>query len=58
MSAPAVAGVAALIIEDNGLAKNPTMVEAKLRSSSDDLGATGVDKAYGFGFVNAEQAIE
>jgi subtilisin family serine protease len=58
MSAPAVAGVAALIVEKMGLVKNPGAVEAKLRASSDDLGAPGVDKAYGFGFVNAFKAIQ
>jgi lantibiotic leader peptide-processing serine protease len=58
MSAPAVAGVAALIVEKMGLVKNPNAVEAKLRSSSDDLGPTGVDKVYGFGYVNAYRAIQ
>lgn len=32
-------------------------VEAKLRSSSDDLGPAGVDKTYGYGFVNAQRAV-
>jgi subtilisin family serine protease len=58
MSAPAVAGVAALIVEEMRLAKNPAAVEAKLRSSSDDLGPSGVDKDYGFGFVNAQKAVQ
>jgi lantibiotic leader peptide-processing serine protease len=58
MSAPAVAGVAALIVEDMGGAKNPTAVEAKLRSSSDDEGTLGVDPVYGFGFVNAQRAVQ
>jgi subtilisin family serine protease len=58
MSAPAVAGVAALIIEEMGLVKNPVAVEAKLRSSSDDLGAAGLDPDYGYGFVNAQKAVQ
>lgn len=61
MSAPAVAGVAALIVEKNGLARSPAAlaaVESKLRSSSDDLGAAGVDKVYGNGFVNADKAVQ
>ncbi|HET9465056.1 MAG TPA: S8 family serine peptidase [Gemmatimonadales bacterium] len=58
MSAPAVAGVAALIVEEMGGAKNPVAVEAKLRSSSDDLGASGLDPVYGHGFVNAEKAVQ
>lgn len=57
MSAPAVAGVAALIIEKMGMIRNPDAVEAKLRSSSDDLPPAGVDKSYGFGFVNALNAV-
>jgi subtilisin family serine protease len=58
MSAPAVAGVAALIVEKNGLTKDPDAVEAKLRSSSDDLGAPGLDQVYGYGFVNAQKAVQ
>lgn len=57
MSAPAVAGVAALIIEKMGLVRNPAAVEAKLKTSSDDLPPAGVDKSYGFGFVNALNAV-
>jgi len=57
MSAPAVAGVAALIVEKMGLARNPDAVATKLRSSSDDLLPLGVDKAYGYGFVNAGNAV-
>jgi subtilisin family serine protease len=57
MSAPAVAGVAALIIEKMGLVRNADAVEQKLRSSSDDLPPTGLDKNYGYGFVNAGNAV-
>jgi subtilisin family serine protease len=61
MSAPAVAGVAALIVEKNGLARSEAAanaVETKLRLSSDDLGAPGVDGVYGKGFVNADRAVQ
>jgi lantibiotic leader peptide-processing serine protease len=57
MSAPAAAGVAALIVEKMGLVRDPDAVEQKLRSSSDDLPPTGLDKAYGYGFVNAQNAV-
>jgi subtilisin family serine protease len=58
MAAPAVAGVAALIIEANGGSMKPSQVEAKLRQSADDLGKPGKDEFYGHGFVNALRAIQ
>jgi subtilisin family serine protease len=58
MAAPAVAGVAALIIEKNGGPMKPAQVEAKLRQSSEDLGKPGNDEFYGQGFVNALRAIQ
>jgi subtilisin family serine protease len=57
MSAPAVAGAAALIIEKMGIVRDPDAVERKLRSSSDDLPPTGLDPQYGYGFVNAANAV-
>lgn len=57
MSAPAVAGVAALLIEKMGLVRDPAKVENTLKATSDDLPPAGVDKAYGFGFVNAANAV-
>jgi len=57
MSAPAAAGVAALIIEKMGLVRDPAKVENTLKATSDDLPPAGVDKAYGFGFVNAANAV-
>ena len=54
MSAPAVAGVAALIIEKMGLARDPAKVENTLRSSSDHLLPTSF---YGSGYVNAANAV-
>lgn len=58
MSAPAVAGVAALIIGKNGGSMHPAQVEAALRASADDLGKPGNDDFYGRGFVNALRAVE
>jgi subtilisin family serine protease len=58
MSAPAVAGVAALIIEKNGGSITPSQVQAALRQSADDLGKPGKDEFYGHGFVNALRAVQ
>jgi subtilisin family serine protease len=57
MAAPAVAGVAALIIGKNG-PMHPAQVEALLRKSADDLGKPGNDDYYGGGFVNALRAVQ
>jgi lantibiotic leader peptide-processing serine protease len=58
MAAPAVAGVAALIIEKSGGTATPAQVRAKLRQSSLDLGAPGQDAWYGHGWVNALRAVQ
>ncbi len=56
MACPHVAGVAALI-----LSKFPTLpnyrVSEILRSSADDLGTPGFDTHFGFGLINAENAL-
>jgi len=56
-SAPIVAGVAALIVS-----ANPTLtgqqVQDILKQSADDLGAPGWDPSYGWGRVNAGQAVQ
>lgn len=57
MAAPHVAGVAALIIGENGGSMSPAHVAAALRSSADDLGKPGNDDFYGAGRVNAESAV-
>jgi subtilisin family serine protease len=57
MASPAVAGVAALIIGQFGRI-GPAAVEARLRSSADDLGKPGNDDFYGGGRVNALRAIQ
>lgn len=56
ISAPIVAGVAALVISANpNLAAS--QVEDILKQSADDLGATGWDSTYGWGRVNAARAL-
>jgi len=57
MAAPAVSGVAALIIGQFGHI-GPAAVEARLRHSADDLGKPGNDDFYGLGRVNAFRAIQ
>jgi len=56
-AAPHVAGVAALIIEKNGGEMKPSHVLRELRASTDDLGKPGQDPYYGYGRVNAAQAV-
>ena len=57
MAAPAVSGVAALIIGKFGRI-GPAAVEARLRHSADDLGKPGNDDFYGGGRVNAFRATQ
>ena len=57
MAAPAVAGVAALVVGKQGRT-NPDVLAAKLAASADDLGADGVDPIYGKGRVNALRAVQ
>ena len=56
MAAPHVAGVAAIIVGENGGSMSPSHVEAALRASADDLGKPGNDDFYGAGRVNAASA--
>ena len=53
MSAPAVAGVAALMVDK----KNRRINLADLAVATDDLGRTGTDAIYGQGRVNALKAV-
>jgi subtilisin family serine protease len=55
MAAPAVAGVAALIVGQRGR-MNPDALLNALARSADDLGARGFDAVYGRGRVNALRA--
>jgi lantibiotic leader peptide-processing serine protease len=56
MAAPAVAGVAALLMQANGGYLNPHQVRARLSQTATDLGKPGQDEYYGNGFVNAGKA--
>lgn len=56
LSAPIVAGVAALVLSANpGL--TPTEVQNILKQSADDLGGSGWDTSFGWGRVNAARAV-
>jgi len=56
ISAPIVAGVAALVISANP-ALTPVQVQDMLKQTADDLGPTGWDSSYGWGRVNAARAV-
>jgi len=53
MAAPHAAGVAALIISENGGDMHPAQVMAEMRKRSDDLGQPGNDPFYGHGRVSS-----
>lgn len=55
-AAPYAAGVAALVLSERPLL-DATGTEEILRLSSVDLGPSGYDTSFGWGFVNAEQAL-
>ena len=56
MATPFVSGVAALV-----LSKNPSLTNAEvvsiLENSADDLGSAGKDDQYGYGRVDAQEAV-
>lgn len=56
MASPHAAGVAALILGENP-DLTPSEVEAVMRQSADDLGKPGRDDAYGYGRLNAYEAV-
>jgi hypothetical protein len=56
MACPHVAGVAALVIAA-GLVGNPAAVRSQLTSTATDMGVAGRDPQYGFGLVDADQAV-
>ncbi|MEN8150565.1 MAG: S8 family serine peptidase [Planctomycetota bacterium] len=58
MSAPHVAGVAALVIEAGGGDMKPDQVWSVLKLTSDDLGKKGNDDYYGHGHLNAYEAVK
>ena len=53
MAAPHAAGIAALIIQENGGSMSPQQVERELKARAEDLGSTGVDALYGHGRVSS-----
>ena len=57
MSAPAVSGVAALVVGKRGR-MNPDALLTIVANSADDLGASGPDPVYGRGRVNALRAVQ
>ncbi len=56
MSAPHVAGLAALLFAQDGTRSNAT-VRSLIESTADDLGDAGWDQYYGYGRINAYQAL-
>lgn len=62
MSAPAVSGTVGLLIErfrsrNNGANPSPALVKALLANTARDLGNPGPDFSYGYGLVNAREAV-
>jgi serine protease len=59
MACPHVSAIAALIIATGVIGKDPKpqAVEARIKATARDLGPAGVDHRYGYGLVNAYQAI-
>jgi subtilisin family serine protease len=53
MAAPHAAGIAALIIAENGGSMHPSQVRAELEARSSDLGAAGEDAFYGRGAIRS-----
>jgi lantibiotic leader peptide-processing serine protease len=53
MAAPHAAGVAALIIGENGGDMHPARVKAEMRSRAVDLGKRGSDDIYGYGVATS-----
>lgn len=56
-SAPAAAGVAGLVLSANP-SLNGYQVQDVLKQSADDLGTSGWDNQYGWGRVNASNAVQ
>jgi lantibiotic leader peptide-processing serine protease len=57
MASPVVAGIAALIIERNGGAISPALVQQRMQQGAEDLGKKGKDEVYGHGWVNAYRSV-
>ena len=55
MATPHVVGAAALVMKSGDL--NAVEVRNRLQVTADDLGPTGRDRDYGFGLVDADEAV-
>lgn len=55
MASPHVAGLAALLVETYG--RNPNAIREVILQTSDDLGGSGTDAAYGRGRINIARAL-
>lgn len=63
MSSPVVTGASALVVEQwrrtfGGATPNAAMIKSVLIAGADDVGPTGPDYSYGFGFLNAKATID
>jgi serine protease len=58
-AAPHVSAIAALVIASKRLGSNPSpgAVQKRIQSTARDLGASGYDKHYGYGLVDAARAV-
>lgn len=56
MATPHVSGVAALMIAN--WITGPDVLMQRMRETADDLGAAGFDNYYGYGLVDADEAVE
>jgi subtilisin family serine protease len=56
MATPHVSGAAALVFGENP-SLTPAQVESILKSTAQDLGTSGYDTTYGFGLVQADDAV-
>ncbi|HEX8618864.1 MAG TPA: S8 family serine peptidase, partial [Thermoanaerobaculia bacterium] len=63
MAAPAVTGIAALLVEQwrktfGGASPTPAQLKAVIIAGADDLGNPGPDYTFGFGLVNAKTSVD
>jgi serine protease len=56
MATPHVAGLAALLMSQGSL-RNPKTIEAMIKATAKDLGPPGKDATYGFGLLQAREAL-
>jgi hypothetical protein len=63
MASPAVAGIAALLVEQwrklfNGANPTPAQLKALIIAGTEDVGNPGPDYTFGFGLVNAKASVD